>query len=171
MRIGGLRLDMRIAALCAGATAMLLAVLIVWLGHRQDAVIDRLVAEGRLAQGEYLSTDYGSRSDGASDQVHVSYVVDGTKYYASMVISGSTGRKPIFENEVIPLPRLGEEKLFQVVYLPSDPSIARLRADISKSRIAVYGTAGMFLFIGLFIIMAGVFVFPAKRRRPNNRPA
>ena len=77
--------------------------------------------------------------------VRKSYEVAGVAYRTSMLLPES-GREPIFKAEAIRVPRHGPERAYQVVYLPSDPATARLRADLIKSEIAVYGTAGMFAF-------------------------
>ena len=61
------------------------------------------------------------------------------------------------------MPRLGPERPYQLVYLPSDPATARLREDLSKSAAAVCRTAGMFLLCGLVFGAAGLFLL----RRPD----
>lgn len=150
----------------AAAFAACVAAVILWLGYRHDAGIDRIVAEGRLAEGEFLreSTETCTRGNASScyRRVDVAYMVDGTRYETSMTVRGS-GPEPIFEQEAIRLPRLGAERPYQVVYLPSDPSVARMRADLQKSDVAVYGTAGFFSVIALVFGAVGFFAF---RRRP-----
>ena len=74
-----------------------------------------------------------------------------------------SGREPIFKAEILRVPRLGPERPFQVVYLPSDPATSRLREDLSKAEIAVYGTAGMFMLCGLVFGAVGLFLM----RRPK----
>lgn len=150
----------------AAAFAACVAAVILWLGYRHDAGIDRIVAEGRLAEGEFLSYDTQTCSDGGGscyNQINVAYIVDGTTYRSSMLVRGSERSGPIFEQEAIRLPRLGEERPYQVVYLPSDPSVARMRTDLRKSDVAVYGTAGFFSVIALVFGAVGFFAF---RRRP-----
>lgn len=159
------RLGMREMVLCGAAFALFVALLIVWLGHRYDAETDRIAAEGRLVQGEYLYREYGSCSGNrscSSDRIHVAYVVDGITYRTSMA-DGRNGGRPVFEAELIRVPRLGPERPFQVLYLPSDPSRARLRADMTRSDLAVYGTAGMFGFMGLVFGAAGLFLLRKPR--------
>lgn len=166
MRRRRFRLGMRGITLAAAAFAISVALLIVWLGHRHDLETDRIVEEGRLAQGAFLHREYGACSSGSgcdSDRVHVAYRVGDVAYRTSMVVSRSNSSGPLFEAELIRVPRLGPERPYQVVYLPSDPSRSRLRADLRKSDVAVYGTAGMFLFIGLVFGAFGLFVL--KRRR------
>jgi len=163
------RLGVRGITLTVAAGSFLVALLIVWLGYRYDLETDRIIAEGRLAQGEYLYREYGSCSDDScdSDRIHVSYRVAGITYRTSMVATPSNRSGPIFEAELIRVPRLGPERPFQVVYLPSDPSRSRLRADLSHSDIAVYGTAGMFLLCGLVFGAAALFLLGEPRRRKS----
>ncbi len=151
----------------AAAFAAAIALLVVFLGYRYDLETDRIIAEGRLAQGEFLRLESGSCSgdDGCeSDRLYVSYEVGGATYQVSMFVTRPGRSEAIFQPEIIHIPRLGAERLHQVVYLPSDPATARLRADISKSDIAIYGTAGMFLFIALFFAAGACFVFPNVER-------
>ncbi|MBX3561832.1 MAG: hypothetical protein KF780_08460 [Sphingomonas sp.] len=160
-----LRLNPRRIMLGGAGLAGAVALLVLYLGYRHDLYIDRIVAEGRLAQGEYLGRRYGSCSSGEgceSDEIQVSYQVDGVAYRTSMFVTPGHRSEAIFQPEVIRMPRLGEERLFQVVYLPSDPSVARLRADISKSDIAVYGTAGMFLLVSLVFAAVALFALPRE---------
>jgi hypothetical protein len=149
----------------AAAFAACVAAVILWLGYRHDAGIDRIVAEGRLAEGEFLreSAETCTRENVSScyRQIDVAYVVDGARYETSMTVRGS-GPEPIFDQEVIRVPRLGEERPWQVLYLPSDPSVARMRADLLKSDVAVYGTAGAFSVIAIVFGAVGLFAF---RRR------
>lgn len=170
MRPGRFRFGLREITLAVAAGAILVALLIVWLGHRYDRETDRIVAEGRLAQGEYLYREYGSCSDDGcdSDRIHVAYRVAGVTYRTQMVVSSSTRSGPIFEPEQIRVPRLGPERPFQVLYLPSDPSSSRLRADLSHSDIAVYRTAGMFLLAGLVFGAAALFLLrePGRKAKP-----
>lgn len=159
--------DPRKIILGTAAFAAAVALLVIFLGYRYDLETDRIVAEGRLAQGDFLRRETGSCSGNEgceSDQVYVSYQVDGATYQASMFVPRAGRSEAIFRPEVIRIPRLGEERPYQVVYLPSDPSVARLREDISKSDIAVYGTAGMFLFVALFFAAGAWFAFPRKGR-------
>lgn len=163
MRFGRFRFGAREAALSAASFAILVSLLILWLGHRHDLEVDRLVAEGKLAQGEYLSTEYGSASRGRSDLYTVRYRVDGVEYRTSAPGRTSSETEPIFEAELIRIPRLGPEKWYQVVYLPTDPSVSRLRADMKKSTVAAYGAAGMFMLIGLVFGAMGLFVIRKRR--------
>jgi len=170
MRPGRFRFGLREITLAGAGFAILVALLIVWLGYRYDLETDRIVAEGRLAQGEYLYREYGSCSDDGcdSDRIHVAYRVAGVTYRTQMVVSSRTRSGPIFKAERIRVPRLGPERPFQVLYLPSDPSRSRLRADLSHSDIAVYGTAGMFLLAGLVFGAAGWFLLrePGRKAKP-----
>jgi hypothetical protein len=151
---------MRKATLAAAACCIGVALLVLWLGYRTDRTIDRLVAEGELAQGRFLSRTYGDRDSAGS--LDVAYAVGGVSYRVSMVVPYRQN-DPVFPAEVIRVPRLGPERSYQVVYLPSDPSTARLRADLSKSPGAVYGTAGLFALAGLVLGAAGLFLLrPAK---------
>jgi hypothetical protein len=165
------RLNMRTGTLAAAAFAIGVALLILWLGHRQDLVIDRLVEEGVLAEGRFLSREYGSCSNDScdSDRIHVAYAAGGVTYRTSMVVSRQ-GREPVFEAEVIRVPRLGPERPLQVVYLASAPATARLREDLSKSAVAVYGTAGMFLLVGLVFGAAGLFLLRPRAARADAGP-
>jgi hypothetical protein len=164
------RFDMRKATLAVAAFAITVALLILWLGHRQDLVIDRLVEEGLLAQGRFLGREYGSCSDDGcdSDRINVAYAVSGVTYRTSMLVSRQ-GREAVFEPEILRVPRLGPERPFQVVYLSSAPATSRLREDLSKSGIAVYGTAGMFLLAGLVFGGAGLFLL--RPRAADARPS
>jgi len=168
MNLRRFRPGMRGIVLSGAAFAILVALLIAWLGHRYDLETDRIAAEGRLAEGEFLHRETGScsgdRRSCDSDTIHVAYEVDGVTYRTSMVAGNGSGSEPIFKAERIRVPRLGEERPFQVLYLPSDPSRSRLRADMSKSDIAVFGTAGMFLLIGLVFGAMGLFVLPKRNR-------
>jgi hypothetical protein len=150
----------------AAAFAACVAAVILWLGYRHDAGVDRIIAEGRLAEGAFLgeSTETCTRGSSSScyRRVDVAYAVNGTRYETSMTVRGS-GPEPIFEQEVIRVPRLGDERPWQVVYLPSDPSVARMRADLQKSDVAVYGTAGFFSVIAFVFGAVGIFAF---RKRP-----
>ena len=56
MRRRRFRWDMRTTTLAAAAFAIAVALLVLWLGYRHDLAINRLVAEGQLAQGRHLST-------------------------------------------------------------------------------------------------------------------
>ena len=169
MRLGRLRLGMRGITLAVAAVALLVALLIVWLGYRYDLETDRIIAEGRLAQGEFLYREYGSCTDDScdSDRIHVAYRVAGVTYRTSMVVGRVNRSEPMFKPELIRVPRLGPERPHQVVYLPSDPSQSRLREDLSHSDIAVYGTAGMFLLCGLVFGAAGLFLLREPGRRKN----
>ena len=102
MRRRRFRFDVRKATLAATAFAIGVAVLVLWLGHRHDLTIDRLVAEGQVAQGRFLHREYGSCSDDGcdSDRIHVAYQVGGVTYRTSMVVSRQ-GREPIFKPTVI----------------------------------------------------------------------
>ena len=164
MRRRRFRMGGRGVALTAAAVAIGVALLVLWFGYRHDLTVERLVAEGQLAQGRYLSTNYGSCGDDGcdSDTIHVAYQVDGVTYRTSMSASRS-GREPIFKAKILPVPRLGPERPYQVVYLPSDPATSRLRADLSKAEIAVYGTAGMFLVCGLVFGAVGLFAMRPPR--------
>ncbi|MGZ8312276.1 MAG: hypothetical protein ACXWUR_09450 [Allosphingosinicella sp.] len=165
MRRRRFRWDMRTITLSVAAFAIGIAVLIVWLGARYDRETDRIVAEGRLVQGRFLSQTQGSCSsrDGCDPgTLDVAYEVDGVTYRTSMLVPVRRGSGPVFEAERIRVPRLGPERPYQVVYLPSDPATSRLREDISKSDAAVYGTAGMFALVGLVFGAMGLFVL---RRR------
>ena len=161
----GMDFNPRKVILGAAGLAIAVALLVIFLGYRYDLETDRIVAEGRLAEGEFLRRETGSCSgdDGCeSDRIYVSYQVDGTAYQTSMFVTRADRSEAIFQPDIIRIPRLGEERLWQVVYLPDDPSVSRLRADISKSDIAVYGTAGMFLFIALFFAAGACFAFPRR---------
>ena len=167
MRPGRFRLGMRGITLAVAAVAILVALLIVWLGYRYDLETDRIVAEGRLVQGEYLYREYGSCSDDScdSDRIHVAYRVAGVTYRTSMVVGRVNRSEPMFRPDLIQVPRLGPERPHQVVYLPADPSRSRLRADLTHSDIAVYGTAGMFLLCGLVFGAAGWFLLREPGRK------
>jgi hypothetical protein len=154
------RWDMRMAPLAAAAFAIGIALLVLWLGHRHDRLIDRLVAEGELAQGRFLSQTQGDRDSAGT--LDVAYTVNGVGYRTSTSIPYSHS-EPLFPAEAIRIPRLGPERAYQVVYLPSDPSTARLRADMTKSAAAVYGTAGMFALAGL--VFGGVGLLMLRRPR------
>jgi hypothetical protein len=159
-------MDMRTTTLAVAAFAIGVALLVLWLGHRHDHLIDRLVAEGQLAQGRYLSsTPASSAGDGSID---VAYEVDGVAYRTSM-LTGNPQREPVFEAGRIRVPRLGPERPDQVVYLPSDPATARLREDLSKTGVAVYGTAGLFFLCGLVFGAAGLFLLRRGATRPDSR--
>lgn len=166
MRFRRSRFGPRQAALSASAFGIGVALLILWLGYRHDLEIDRLVAEGQLAEGEYIDTHYGSRADGSADRARFRFTVKGVKYWASAGGGSSSASKPLFEPELIRLPRLGPEGRSQIVYLPSDPSVSRLRDDMKKAYVTAYAAAGMFMLIGLVFGAVGLFVFP-KRRRPR----
>jgi hypothetical protein len=146
---------MRKATLAAAAFCLGVALLVLWLGYRMDRTIDRLVEEGELAQGRFLSRTYGDRDSAGT--LDVAYAVNGVTYRTSMTVPYRQ-TEPVFPAEVIRVPRLGPERPYQVVYLPSDPSTARLRADLSKAPAAVYGTAGMFALAGLVFGAAGLFL-------------
>ena len=159
---------MRYVALGAGALGISVALLILWLGARYDRETDRLAAEGQLAQGVYAGTRYDSSEnirDNRYSTIDVDYEVDGVRYRTSMIGGSSRGTEPVFKPERIRVPRLGPERPFQVIYLPSDPRVARVREDMSKSDIAIYGSAGLFGFIGLVFGLVGLFVIPGRRRR------
>jgi hypothetical protein len=160
MRRRRFRMGMREATLAAAAFAIGVSLLVLWLGYRHDLTIDRLIAEGRLAQGRYLSSTRPSGDDAGS--IEIAYEVDGVTYRTSTLIP-SNRTEPIFKAEVIRVPRLGPERPDQVVYLPSDPGTSRMRIDLIKSDIAVCGTAGMFFFAGLVMGAAGLFLL----RRPR----
>ena len=149
------RWDMRKATLSAAAFCLGVALLVLWLGYRMDRTIDRLVAEGELAEGRFLSRTHGDRDSAGS--LDVAYAVNGVSYRVSMAVPYRQ-TDPVFPAGIIRVPRLGPERPYQVVYLPSDPSTARLRADLSKSPAAVYGTAGMFALAGLVFGAAGLFL-------------
>jgi hypothetical protein len=142
------------AAFAAAAFAVGIALLILWLGHRSDQKIERLAAEGQLAQGRL--------SDGFDDDA-VMFSVNGAEYQTSFMSDGSGGSDALFQSERVVIPRLGPEAHLQVVYLPSDPSVARLRDEMTKSDAAVYGTAGVFGLIGLVFGFVAMFVL--RRRR------
>ena len=86
------------------------------------------------------------------------WYVDGVTYRTSMLVPVTRGEGPVFEDEKIRVPRLGPERPYQVVYLPSDPAVSRVRVDISKIPAAIYGTAGMFALVGLVFVAFGLFV-------------
>ncbi|WP_114950785.1 DUF3592 domain-containing protein [Sphingosinicella terrae] len=165
MRRRHFRLGTRGIILSGAAFAIAVALLILWLGARYDRETEQVIAEGRLAEGRFLYREYGSCSGQRScesDTIHIAYDVGGVTYRTSMSATRS-GREPVFEDEVIRVPRLGPERLFQVVYLPGDPAISRVREDLKTNPAAVYGTAGMFGFIGLVFGAFGLFVL--RRRR------
>lgn len=149
------RIGMRGATLGVAAFSIAVALLVLWLGYRHDLTIDRLVAEGQLVQGRFLSSTQPSGDDAGT--IDVAYEVDGVTYRTSTLIPSNRTR-PVFEAEVIRVPRLGPERVDQVVYLPSDPGTSRLRVDLMKSDAAVYGTAGMFFLCGLVFGAAGLFL-------------
>ncbi len=95
MRFGRYRLGMREGVLMAAAFAVLVALLIVWLGYRHDLNIDRLVEEGRIVQGEQLDTSYGPGSEGGYDEIFVGYEVNGIKYRTSMLHNPSNNEPPL----------------------------------------------------------------------------
>ena len=169
MRLRRFRFGMREITLVVAAFAILVALLIVWLGARYDRETDRIVAEGRLAEGEFLSREYGSCNDDGcdSDRINVADRVNGVTYRTSMVVTSANRSGPIFEADLIRVPRLGPERPLQVVYLPSDPSRSRLRADLTHSDIAVYGTAGMFLLCGLVFGAAGLLLLREPGRKKS----
>ena len=155
------RLGMRGIAIAACAFAILIALLVLWLGGRHDRETDRIVAEGRVAQGWFLSQTQGScsSSDGCDPgTLEVGYAVEGVIYRTSMLVPVTRGDGPLFEDEKIRVPRLGPERPYQVVYLPSDPATSRMRVDISRNPAAIYGTAGMFGLVGLVFVAFGLFV-------------
>lgn len=159
------RLGVRVILISVGTFAILLALLILLLGGRRDRETNRIIAEGQLAEGRFLNRVSGScsgKNGCESDEIHVAYEVDGRSYRTSMFAS-RTGQEPIFKDEVIRVPRFGPERPFQVIYLPGDPGTSRLREDLVTDSAAVYGTAGMFGFIGLFFGAFGLFVLRPGR--------
>jgi hypothetical protein len=154
MRLGR-RLGARHAALAGGVSALAIALLMLVLGHRSDRNVERLAAEGRLAQGGYSE---------AYDDEAITFTVDGTEYRTFFMSEDSADTPALFKPERVRTPRLGPEAPLQVVYLPSDPSVARMRDDMVRSGMAIYGTAGMFGLIGTLFTIVGIFAM----RRPRS---
>jgi hypothetical protein len=84
-----------------------------------------------------------------------------------MVVGRINRSEAMFKPDLIQVSRLGPERPHQVVYVPSDPSRSRLRADLTHSDIAVYGTAGMFLLCGLVFGAAGLFLLREPGRKKH----
>jgi len=161
------RMDMRRTSLLVAAITLGIALLILWLGYRHDREVDLLISEGQLVQGRQLYREFGScsgRNGCDPDLVHVAYDVDGTTYRTSMPADSSREREPLFDQALIEVPALGPQQPFQVIYLPADPEVSRVRADLRKSDVAVYGTAGMFGLIGLVAGWMGLFVLRRRGR-------
>ncbi len=139
---GRRRWTMRHAAWAAAAVAIGTARFISAMGLRHDRAIDRLAAEGAVTQGRALPRNYGSCRGGscASDVVDVEYSVGGRRYFTYQTIPSDPDRKPILEPRLVGVPRLGPERPFQVVYLPADPAVARVRA-LASSTISAASTA------------------------------
>ena len=56
MRRRRFRWDMRTITLTVAAVSIGVALLILWFGYRFDRATDLLIAQGRVAEGRYLST-------------------------------------------------------------------------------------------------------------------
>lgn len=134
-----------------GLFALCVAALIFWLGDRAAGDVRRLVAEGRVAQSEEVDRTYGDKSMTRT----LAYVVDGRRYTIAAT-SSTTGMTPVFDEEPIPVPRLGPENSMQVVYLPSDPAMAYLRHHLKEGLVTIYFACGLFTLIGLFFGAAGL---------------
>ncbi len=154
MGLGRIRWGMRHSALAAGMVALSIAALILWLGSRAEREVDRLAAEGEVTRGWTLI-----------DSGQIGYAVGGVEYRTFLRTEEDSDSEPIFKPSPVATPRLGPPGEMQVVYLPSDPSVARLREDMSTYLAAIYGAAGLFGLIGLVFLGVGLFLLPGRRRR------
>ena len=151
--------EMRTVVLAASGCTIGIAALVLWLGLSYNRQTARLISEGRMVQGEYFDTSYGSGDD-RSDTIRVSYSVGGKAYLASMTSTRSGASQPLLKEAVIDVPRLGPKAPLQVVYLPADPAVSRLREDLKDGSLVVYLGAGFFAFIGVIFAAAGIFLLP-----------
>jgi len=152
-------LGMRTVVLAASVGVLGVAALILWLGLSNNRETARLASEGAMVQGEYFDTIYASGDD-SSDTTRVSYRVGGKTYLASMTSTRSGASPPLLKEAVIDVPRLGPKAPLQVVYLPADPAVSRLREDLKDGSLVVYLGAGFFAFIGVIFAAAGIFLLP-----------
>lgn len=134
----------------ASGVALSVAALILWLGLATSDTIKQLIAEGQVAEGRLITTRYGS-----SDEMMIGYTVGGTSYRLTAFTTPSNRSKPIFDPAPVDIPRLGPVEPLQVVYLPSDPEIARLRADLNPTNMITFMAASFFALIGLVFGLFG----------------
>lgn len=146
---GGVRIHHM--ALGAALLALGVAALIFWLGNRAADDVLRLVAEGRVVRAEEVSRHNEDRSVTRT----LAYFVAGRRYIVTST-SSSSEKRPVFDEDPIPVPRLGPEDVMHVVYLPSDPAIAYMRYDLKEGRTPIYFATGLFTLIGLFFCAAGL---------------
>lgn len=159
-------MSMRVIAFSAGLFALLIAGLILWLGLASTRGVERLIAEGQIVQGEFVNqtTDHNR----GSDIWHVKYRVGDKDYSVTSRVRHSGRSAPLIDDTPAPMPQFGPEEPLQVVYLPSDPAIARLRSDLSTDNLPYYLASGFLALIGLAMVAAARFLLP-KSRRPRWR--
>ena len=120
---------MRPIALTLSAIALIVAVVILVAGFRANAEVDRLIARGRVVQGTFGMPDT-TNSENTCDRVD--YVVEARHYTLAAECSSNNDQRPIVPETIVAVPRLGPEKPGQVVYLPGDPAVARLRDELFR---------------------------------------
>jgi hypothetical protein len=159
------RLRLPAIAMIVSAVTLLVAAGLLWLGFRSAAQVDRLVREGVLAQGTERHRSY----DGRNATVDIVYAVDGREY--GITVSYRTRGSPsLLDPAPVPMPQLGPEAPLQVVYLPGDPAVARLRDDLRPGMAVWLAAAGFFGFIGL-VFGAVAFLIRRKPRQTAGAPA
>lgn len=145
--------NLRHCAFLASALALVGAVLVLWGGLSSNAQARHLIADGRLVQGTELRQDSSSDDDSTCFTRIIGYVVNGKHYTTESECVRSNSSGPVIEETVVALPRLGPEDVDQIVYLPSDPSVAHLRDELTLDMFPYYAGGG---FCGLFGLIFGL---------------
>jgi hypothetical protein len=160
-----MRFDMRASAFVASALGIGAALLIAWFAVSNSAETRRLIAHGVVADGIYDGQRSQSSGGKTCFENRISYKVASRTYHISGICNATDGQEALDVPEIVVSSRLGPERPDQVVYLPSDPSVARLRSEITLDLVPYYGTGGMFLLIGLVFGFAGLVLLKPRSRK------
>ena len=155
------RLGMRGIMLSGAAFAAAVATLCFWLAWDEHRTITSLRDRGALTTGRFVrNVETQSRDSRGFTQFssHTvwAYTVGGRRYQVQDNFRPSAPAPDT-------TPRLGPAAPAQIVYLPDDPGVARMRAELSLDLVPWLGTGGMFLLIAL--VFGGSALFLLKPRR------
>jgi len=172
--------NFRASAFLGSALGFAAALLIAGFAIYNNVKTHRLVDTGQVAEGTVVdrqSSNSGSDNRGGDTCFYniVSYKVAGKAYQLDGGCHSDL-RQPLHVPTIVDIPRLGPERPDQVVYLPSDPEVAKLRSEITFDLIPDYGTGGLFLLIGVVFGWFGLVVLkpktaPKRRRRTKTGAA